>query len=93
MCLAFGLVFRQLHIAGDRHPLRVVLYDASLANGPTIPSWLAKMKERVELVRNESLFPEPIGRNASAPFWQVYEFAPEAGSLAQSPEVLDTRIP
>jgi hypothetical protein len=76
----------------DRHPLRVVLYDASLADGPAILSWLVKMKERVELVRTESIAPKPIGRNVSAPVWMVYEFAPRAGTLARSPATLDTRV-
>jgi hypothetical protein len=76
----------------DSHPLRVVLYDASLADGPAIPSWQVTMKERVELVRTESFAPKPIGRHASAPVWMIYEFAPRAGTLARSPAVLDTRI-
>jgi hypothetical protein len=76
----------------DHHPLRVVLYDASIAGAPAIPSWLATMKDRVELVRTESLAPKPIGKHASAPVWMVYEFAPTPGTLARSPAVLDTRI-
>jgi len=75
----------------DRHPLRCVLNDASLADGPAMPAWLAAMKERMELVRTQSLAPKPIGRNASAPVWVVYEFVPRAGTLARSPSALDTR--
>jgi hypothetical protein len=76
----------------DRHPLRVVLYDASLADGPAIPSWLATMQEQVELVRTESFAPRPIGRSASAPVWMVYEFRPKARGVARSASPLDTRI-
>jgi hypothetical protein len=75
----------------DRHPLRVVLYDASLAEGPAISSWLATMQERVDLVRAETLAPKPIGRNASAPVWIVYEFRPKAMPLARSPSLFDSR--
>jgi hypothetical protein len=73
----------------DRHPLRCVLHDASLADGPAVPSWLASMKKRVELVRTESFAPKPIGRKSSTPVWVVYDFVPKAGTLARSPFVLD----
>lgn len=76
----------------DRHPLRVVLYDASLLDGPAIPSWLTTMQERVELVRTESLAPKPIGRNAAAPVWTVFEFRPKARAIARSPSALESRI-
>ncbi|MFI5454576.1 MAG: hypothetical protein ACHRXM_03910 [Isosphaerales bacterium] len=76
----------------DRHPLRVVLHDASLADGPAVPSWLASMKERVELVRTESFAPRPIGRNSYAPVWVVYDFVPRAGPIARSASVPDIRV-
>jgi hypothetical protein len=69
----------------DRRPLRVILYDSSLVDGPAIPLWLATMQERVDLVRTESFAPKPIGRNASAPVWMVYEFVPRTGIIARSP--------
>jgi hypothetical protein len=76
----------------DRHPLRVVLYDASLADGPAIPRWLATMQAQLDLVRTESFAPKPVGRSASAPVWMVYEFRPKARGVARSASPLDASI-
>jgi len=76
----------------DRHPLRCVLYDASLADCPAIPSWLASMKERADLVRTESFAPKPIDRKSWAPVWVVYDFVPRAETVARSSSLLDIRV-
>jgi hypothetical protein len=75
----------------NRHPLRCVLNDASLADGPAMLLWLATMKERMELVGTQSLAPKPIDRHALAPDWVVYEFIPRSATLAQRSSAVDTR--
>ena len=69
----------------EDHPLRCVLSDAALANGPAVRSWLESMSEAWELVRTECRSPTPVGPKASIPDWLVYDFVPRRSKSSERP--------